>query len=181
MDEGGVSAAPIRAQIEIADYAERTAHRKEQEIAMELELGMLISKLIPYENAEIHLVPGDPEAKKGAMVAGGLKPDEIDAALAASGLPRHEIAAVTAEQRAAIVANADQALLGAIRGAAQRNVNQALLEIETRETEYLSWQFKDLPRLVKRAVRVEYRHKYLSTGLWVTDHLLIGYEGSNGG
>ena len=34
-------------------------------MAMELELGMLISKLIPYENAEIHLVPGDPEVLKG--------------------------------------------------------------------------------------------------------------------
>jgi hypothetical protein len=119
-------------------------------MAMELELGILISKLIPYEGAEIHLVPGDPEGKKGAMAMGE-----------------------------GVAANRE--LLERINGEAHRNVNQALLEIETREQEYLSWQFKDLPRLVKRAVRVEYRHKYNKTGLWVTDHLLIGYEGSNGG
>jgi hypothetical protein len=146
MDEGG-QCGSIRAQIEIANYAERTARRKEQEMAMELELGMLISKLIPYENAEIHLVPGDPEVIKGVMDQGGLTSKSINE----------------------------------IKTAAQNNINQALLEIETREREYLSWQFKDLPRLVKRAVRVQYRHKYKSTGLWVTDHLLIGYEGSNGG
>ena len=150
-------------------------------MAMELELGILISKLIPYEGAEIHLVPGDPEAKKGAMVEHGLTPEKVAAAMAAGGWTQQQIAAVTEEQRAAIPGNATRALLGAIRGVAQTNVNQVLLEIETREREYLSWQFKDLPRLVKRAVRVEYRHKYEKTGLWVTDHLLIGYEGSNGG
>jgi hypothetical protein len=85
------------------------------------------------------------------------------------------------------------ALPANIQGAVQRNDHQAiidtaedniraiLMEMETREVEYLSWQFKDLPRLVKRAVRLEYRHRYKNTGVWVTDHLLIGYEGSNGG
>jgi hypothetical protein len=67
-----------------------------------------------------------------------------------------------------------------IRAAAQGNVRKLLMEVETRETEYLAWQFKDLPRLVKRAVRIEYRHLYKKTGVWVTDHLLVGYEGSNG-
>lgn len=78
---------------------------------------------------------------------------------------------------------------GALHGAelqralegADANIRGILLEMETREVEYLSWQFKDLPRLVKRAVRIQYRHRYKDTGVWVTDHLLIGYEGSNGG
>jgi hypothetical protein len=61
------------------------------------------------------------------------------------------------------------------------NTRGISMEMETRQSEYLSWQFKDLPRLVKRAVRLEYRHLYKKTGVWVTDHLLIGYEGSNGG
>jgi hypothetical protein len=134
-------------------------------MAMELELGMLISKLIPYEGAEIHLVPGDPGVSRGALE---VAPEQIAEAVA--------LAPEQIQQRiAAIPANAKPALLVA----AQSNVDQALLEIETREREYLSWQFKDLPRLVKRAVRVQYRHRY--QGLWVTDHLLIGYEGSNGG
>jgi hypothetical protein len=142
-DEGRSVRVPSGTSI-TADYTQRTAHRKEQEMAMELELGTLISKLIPYENAEIHLVPGDPKSVKGAMHQGLRTQKEIEEAV-------------------------------------QANVNQALLEIETREREYISWQFKDMPRLVKRAVRVQYRHLYKSTGLWVTDHLLIGYEGSNGG
>jgi hypothetical protein len=64
---------------------------------------------------------------------------------------------------------------------ARANIRQMFMEMETKEVEYLSWQFKDLPRLVKRAVRIEYRHPYKQTGVWVTDHLLVGYEGSNGG
>ena len=67
-----------------------------------------------------------------------------------------------------------------IKQHAESNVRKVLMEMETRQTEYLSWQFKDLPRLVKRAVRIEYRHLYKKTGVWVTDHLLVGYEGSNG-
>jgi hypothetical protein len=68
-----------------------------------------------------------------------------------------------------------------VREAAEANIRQILVELETRQVEYLSWQFKDLPKLVKRAARIEYRHLYKSTGVWVTDHLLVGYEGSNGG
>src|SRR5690348_8271135 len=65
------------------------------------------------------------------------------------------------------------------------NICKILVEMETREVEYLSWQFKDLPRRVKRALRIEYRHpirdKKDPTKIlcWVTDHLLVGYEGSN--
>ena len=64
---------------------------------------------------------------------------------------------------------------------AQANIRGISMEMETKEVEYLSWNFKDLPRLVKRAVRIEDRHRYKDTGVWVTDHLLVGYEGSNGG
>lgn len=114
---------------------------------MELELGMLISSLNPYEDTNMHLVPGNPVNVQGALEQGTL----------------------------------DRDVFGRVKGAAEDNVRQVLLQIETREKEYLAWQFKDLPRLVKRAVRIEYRHLYKKTGLWVTDHLLVGYEGSNGG
>ena len=75
----------------------------------------------------------------------------------------------------------DAAVLDQLEKAATTGVQDILLEMETRQLEYLSWQFKDLPHLVKRAVRIEYRHLYKKTEVWVTDHLLIGYEGSNGG
>lgn len=71
-------------------------------------------------------------------------------------------------------------LQGLLDGA-RANIRGISMEMETKEVEYLSWNFKDLPRLVKRAVRIEYRHLYRETGVWVTDHLLVGYEGSNGG
>lgn len=71
-------------------------------------------------------------------------------------------------------------VLNDIKARAEENIRKVLMEVETREKEYLAWQFKDLPRLVKRAVRIEYRHEY-KKGVWVTDHLLVGYEGSNGG
>jgi hypothetical protein len=119
---------------------------------MELELGMLISKLNPYENTEMYLVPGNPNETKGALQA-----------------PQGRM---TSEQTA---------LRQSIEETMNKNLQQIKIRVETREREYLAWQFKDLPRLVKRAVRIEYRHLYKTTGLWVTDHLLVGYEGSNGG
>src|SRR5712692_3122481 len=67
--------------------------------------------------------------------------------------------------------------------AARDNIPQIFLEMETREGEYLSWQFKELPRGVKRALRIEYRHPVRDKNppheilSWVTDHLLVGYEG----
>ena len=115
---------------------------------MELELGMLISKLNPYDvDVNMHLAPGDPESIKGVLDQEILVRDVVERA----------------------------------KRAAEANMRQVSLEVETRERDYLAWQFKDLPRLVKRAVRIEYRHLYRKTGVWVTDHLLIGYEGSNGG
>jgi hypothetical protein len=44
---------------------------------------------------------------------------------------------------------------------------------------YLSWEFKGQPQTVKKAVRIEFRHP-VGEGVWITDHLLVGYAGSNG-
>jgi hypothetical protein len=51
--------------------------------------------------------------------------------------------------------------------------------------EYLTWTFKGRPQTVKRAVRVRYRYALKDqngapNGLYATEHLLIGYAGSNG-
>jgi len=45
------------------------------------------------------------------------------------------------------------------------------------------WAFKGQPRRVDTALRIAYRWKKVVGGqtLWITDYLLIGYEGSNGG
>ena len=45
------------------------------------------------------------------------------------------------------------------------------------------WSFKGQPRRVDMGLRIAYRWKKVVSGqtVWITDYLLIGYEGSNGG
>ena len=45
------------------------------------------------------------------------------------------------------------------------------------------WSFKGQPRRVDMGLRIAYRWKKVVGGqtVWITDYLLIGYEGSNGG
>jgi glycine/D-amino acid oxidase-like deaminating enzyme len=50
--------------------------------------------------------------------------------------------------------------------------------------EYMTWMFKGRPQKVKRALRIRYRYELMNngvgTGVYATEHLLIGYAGSNG-
>ena len=41
------------------------------------------------------------------------------------------------------------------------------------------WSFKGQPRRIDTALRIAYRWQN-NKGIWITDYLLIGYEGSNG-
>lgn len=45
------------------------------------------------------------------------------------------------------------------------------------------WAFKGQPRRIDTALRIAYRWKKVvgDQTVWITDYLLIGYEGSNGG
>ncbi|MBV8504462.1 MAG: hypothetical protein JOZ11_01400 [Alphaproteobacteria bacterium] len=47
------------------------------------------------------------------------------------------------------------------------------------------WNFKGQPRRIDTALRIAYRWPKMDTNgnfvCWITDYLLIGYEGSNGG
>jgi hypothetical protein len=45
------------------------------------------------------------------------------------------------------------------------------------------WNFKGQPHRVALGLRIAYRWKKVVAGqtVWITDYLLIGYEGSNGG
>jgi hypothetical protein len=45
------------------------------------------------------------------------------------------------------------------------------------------WAFKGQPHRIDTALRIAYRWKKVVGGqtFWITDYLLIGYEGSNGG
>jgi hypothetical protein len=45
------------------------------------------------------------------------------------------------------------------------------------------WAFKGQPRRIDTALRIAYRWKKVvgDQTFWITDYLLVGYEGSNGG
>jgi hypothetical protein len=45
------------------------------------------------------------------------------------------------------------------------------------------WEFKQQPHRIARAVRIAYRWPKTVDGLtiWITDYLLVGFEGANGG
>ena len=63
------------------------------------------------------------------------------------------------------------------------NPGRIWMEIDTRYAD--DWTFKGQPHNINKAVRIAYRWaKKDDDGnilYWVTDYLLIGYEGSNGG
>lgn len=51
--------------------------------------------------------------------------------------------------------------------------------------EYMNWTFRGRAYAVKRALRIRYRYQIIlngnPTGIYATDHVLIGYAGGNGG
>ena len=51
--------------------------------------------------------------------------------------------------------------------------------------EYMNWTFRGQPYKVKRALLIKYRYEVIrsgvGTGVFVTDHVLVGYAGGNGG
>lgn len=51
--------------------------------------------------------------------------------------------------------------------------------------DYMTWIFRGQPHAIKRALRVAYRYELTDkagagTGVYATEHVLIGYAGSNG-
>jgi hypothetical protein len=56
------------------------------------------------------------------------------------------------------------------------------MEIDTRYAD--DWTFKGQPHSINKAVRIAYRWAIKDKNnvlYWVTDYLLVGFEGSNGG
>ena len=53
------------------------------------------------------------------------------------------------------------------------------------QQEYMSWTFRGQPYKVKRALLIKYRYEItrngVGTGVFATDHVLVGYAGGNGG
>jgi hypothetical protein len=63
------------------------------------------------------------------------------------------------------------------------NMTNIWMELDTRYAD--DWTFKGQPHSVNKAVRIAYRWAKTDTAgnvlYWVTDYLLVGFEGSGGG
>ena len=77
---------------------------------------------------------------------------------------------------------------GATDQAALSNLEKFQVEVDDYISNYTSgtWTFRGQPQTVKRALRVTYRYQLKDidgkyTGVYATEHLLIGYAGGNGG
>jgi hypothetical protein len=77
---------------------------------------------------------------------------------------------------------------GATGQAAPFDLRQFQVELDDYIANYTSgtWTFKGQPQIIKRALRVAYRYQLKDiegkdTGIYATEHLLIGYAGGNGG
>jgi hypothetical protein len=68
------------------------------------------------------------------------------------------------------------------------NLEKFHVEVDDYISNYTSgtWTFRGQPQTIKRALRVTYRYQLKDihgdyTGVYATEHLLIGYAGGNGG
>jgi hypothetical protein len=141
----------------------------------ELQLGTLIRGSNPYTDGQcktMHFYP----------VAPGTIPSPDDAALATAltAVANAFQAAVAAPNDAALQTKVDQAEV-----AADGKMSLAHIDIgvdNDYQQEYLTWTFKGRPQKVKRALRIRYRYALTKNpqGPYATEHLLIGFAGSNG-
>jgi hypothetical protein len=100
--------------------------------------------------------------------------------------PRDGLPSDTAIRAEAIRAEATRTEAAA-PAAAHDKLSQFHFEVDNRYGsqnggEYLFWDFKGQPQTVKKAARIQYRHPVIKGGLvyWITDHLLVGFAGSDG-
>lgn len=141
----------------------------------EPKIGKLFRKLNPYTNGGMRtmLAGADPPADPAALNLLG--------------------------QDLLALGNALIAYAGAANPANLKSVNDAEDKINTDlgladidlsvdndfRQDYMTWTFRNQPQGVKRALRIPYRYQLTDrqgvlTGIFVTDHVLVGYCGANG-
>ncbi len=139
----------------------------------EFKLGTLIRRLNPYTNGGMR-----------TMLCGANPPViSPDLAASISSAAPKIVAYAGAPQDAAKRRDAETA---------EDNVDNAMgpLDIELAvdndyRQEYMNWTFRGQSYAVKRALLIPYRYEItlneVGTGIYATDHVLIGYAGGNGG
>jgi hypothetical protein len=70
----------------------------------------------------------------------------------------------------------------ASRGGAASTKGRFHIQLDDHTENYTSveWIFRGTPQTVKKALRITYRYP-VGDGFYATEHILIGYAGSNGG
>jgi hypothetical protein len=113
------------------------------------------------------------------------------AATAARAEDAPNAAAATFTELARARMAADIAIAAAERAADAADPNIDLTHIDLVVDDFIAnyssadWVFRGRPQTVKRALRITYRYPYVDgqknlTGLYATEHILVGYAGGNG-
>ena len=113
------------------------------------------------------------------------------AATAARAEDAPNAAAATFTELARARMASDIAISAAERAADAADPNIDLAHIDLVVDDFIAnyssadWVFRGRPQAVKRALRITYRYPYIDgqknlTGLYATEHILVGYAGGNG-
>jgi hypothetical protein len=138
----------------------------------ELKLGTLIRRLNPYTNGSVGSMQciADPPAVSGQLAAA--------LTTIATDISNYQ---KTPNSAALQTVEGDEVTLDPTLNPIDIN-----LEIDNDyKQSYMNWTFRGNPYAVKRALLIQYRYELSNsggpTGIFATDHVLIGYAGGNGG
>ena len=138
----------------------------------EFKLGSLIRRLNPYTDG------GMRSMECGASPP--VIPANLPAALTAAAQAIQDYANHPNPNHLAAVNQAEDAV-----DAAMRPIDIDVEVDNDYQQEYMNWTFRGRPYAVKKAVLIKYRYELRNsagpTGIFATDHILIGFAGANGG
>ena len=135
---------------------------------LEPKVGKLIRQLNPYTNGGMRtMLCGDDPANLAILGADLTALGNAITTYAASSTPANLQAVEAAEDKI----NADL------------DISDLPLRVDNDyRQDYMIWTFRGQPQSVKRALRLSYRYELpgQGSGVFATEHVLIGYAGSNG-
>jgi hypothetical protein len=139
----------------------------------ELKIGKLIRQLNPYTNGAVDTMHC------------GASPPVISPALA------HALTTIAADLTTYANNPTPQNLQPVEQDEGPVDLNFDISDIGVRvdndhNQDYMTWMFRAQPYAVRKALRVTYRYELTDkqgagTGVFATEHVLIGYAGGNGG
>lgn len=135
---------------------------------LEPKLGKLIRKLNPYTNGAMR-----------TMLCGANPPNFVALGADLTALGN----AITTYAAAQTAANLHAVELAEDQVNTDLGISDFDLRVDNDyRQDYMTWTFRGQPHAVKRALRISYRYELpgQGAGVFATEHVLIGYAGSNG-